>query len=245
MTDQVTNTEDVEVARPESIQDLHPKMRLAGRVTKIDLYGAFVDIGIGRDALIHISKMSTARVNRVSDILNEGDDVKVYVDAVDPQLGRVSLTMLKPHDVSWSDLRKGQIYPGRIARLEQYGAFVEIGAARPGLLHVSQMGDEFVRHPRELYTMDQEVLVQVLDFDRQKRRIDLALADDDQDQEPDEDEAEEEALTSMELALRRALEDGGSEITLRPREPRRTPRRRTTRSQQDDILSRTLRERKS
>ena len=99
--------------QPTSIHDLRPKMQLAGRVTRIDLYGAFVDIGIGQDALIHISNIRRGRVNRVDEVLSEGDEVNVYVSKIDAASGRVSLTMIKPLDVTWSDLRKGSVYSGR------------------------------------------------------------------------------------------------------------------------------------
>ena len=231
--------------RPSSIHDLRPKMQLDGRVTKIDLYGAFVDIGIGRDALVHISKIRRGRVNRVDEVLSEGDEVKVYVSTVDTRSGRVSLTMIKPLDVTWNDLKKGAVYSGKITRLEQYGAFVDIGAERPGLVHVSEMGDEFLRHPSDLFAVEQEIEVSVLDYDRQKKRIDLGLAKDDGDVAVDEEEeVEEEPLTAMEIALRRAFEDTETPLAAsRSRKTRRSRNRR--RKAQDDILSRTLRSRKS
>jgi ribosomal protein S1 len=239
-------TEQVLVSeRPSSINDLRPKMQLNGRVTKIDLYGAFVDIGIGRDALVHISKIQRGRVNRVDEVLSEGDDVKVYVSTVDTRTGRVSLTMIKPLDVTWNDLKKGAVYKGKITRIEQYGAFVDIGAERAGLVHVSEMGDEFLRHPSDLFAVEQEIEVSVLDYDRKKKRIDLGLASDDEGAVvDDEEEIEEEPLTAMEIALRKAFE--GTETPLTVSRPRRTRRSRNRRRRaQDDILSCTLRSRKS
>lgn len=235
------------VDAPSSIHDLRPKMRLDGCVTKIDLYGAFVDIGIGRDALIHISKLKRGQVNRVSEILSEGDQISAYVDKVEKEVGRVSLTMIKPLDVTWGDLKKGNTYQGKITRLEPYGAFVDIGAERPGLVHVSELGEEFVRHPNELYSVDADIAVRVVNFDRKKRRIDLTIADNDPDEEAGEDEEEiEDTSTAMEIALRRALE--GTDTPLaegrRPQSQRPGTRRRSKRSQ-DDLLARTLRRRKS
>ena len=228
---------------PTSIHDLRPKMMLKGRVTKIDLYGAFVDIGIGRDALIHISRIKRGPVNRVDEVLSEGDEVMVWVSRVDSSSGRVSLTMIKPLDVTWNDLKKGDVYTGRVTRLEPYGAFVEIGAERPGLIHVSEMGDEG-RRPSEIFSLDQEVTVGILDFDRRKKRIDLTLAREDASSISAGEEAEEEPpATAMEVALRRALEETDTPIDLRPRKGRRSRSR--GRRTQDDILSRTLRNRKS
>ena len=228
---------------PASIHDLRPKMMLKGRVTKIDLYGAFVDIGIGRDALIHISRLKRGPVNRVDEVLSEGDEVIVWVSRVDSGSGRVSLTMIKPLDVTWGDLKKGDVYTGRVTRLEQYGAFVEIGAERPGLIHVSEMGDEGHR-PSDLFSVDQEVTVSILDFDRRRKRIDLTLATE-KIGEAGAGEAEEDEppATAMEVALRRALEETDAPIAFKPKKSRRSRNR--GRRAQDDILSRTLRSRKS
>lgn len=243
MAHETTIEDTVAPESPATIHDLRPKMMLTGRVTKIDLYGAFVDIGIGRDALIHISRLKRGPVNRVDEVLSEGDEVTVWVSRVDSQSGRVSLTMIKPLDVTWNDLKKGNVYTGRITRLEQYGAFVEIGAERPGLIHVSEMGDE-LRRPNELFSLDQEVSVSILDFDRRKKRIDLALAREETGQvSGSEAEDEEPPATAMEVALRRALEETDTPIALRPRKGRRSRGR--SRRTQDDILSRTLRSRQS
>lgn len=236
---------DSSVAQDQAltIHDLRPNMMLNGRVTKTDLYGAFVDIGIGRDALIHISRIRRGPVNRVDEVLSEGDEVTVWIAKVDSQSGRVSLTMIKPLDVPWSNLRKGDVYSGRVTRLEQYGAFVEIGAERPGLIHVSEMGEERIR-PSELFSLEQEVAVRILDFDRRKKRIDLGLAREDEAADAEgEEEAEEPAATAMEMALRRAMEDTEEPITFRAKKGQGSRGR--VRPTQDEILSRTLRNRKS
>jgi len=230
--------------RPSSIHDLRPKMPLSGRVTKIDLYGAFVDIGIGRDALIHISKLKRGRVNRVSEVLAEGEEVSVFVDKMDTQTGRVSLTMIKPLDISWNELRKGQVYNGKIIRLEQYGAFVDIGAERPGLIHISEMGSEFLNHPRDIFSVNDQVNVRVLDFDRKKRRIDFTLVTEETFAEADDEDQDAEVATAMELALRKALEDSGEPMRSK-RKPRSRRGGRRRRPAQDDFLTRTLRNRKS
>ncbi len=230
-------------AQPTSINDLRTKMKLTGRVSKIDLYGAFIDIGIGRDALVHISRLKKGRVNRVDEVLSLDQEVTVFVEKVDTKSGRVSLTMVKPLDVTWGDLKKGQAYSGKVTRLEQFGLFVDIGAERSGLVHISEMGEEYLSHPRDLYQIDQEIEVSVLNFDRKKKRIDLTLAREDTAEAVEEDEELEEPLTAMELALRKALEQSDSPVTFKSRQPRRRGSRR--RKTQNDILNRTLQSRKS
>ena len=160
---------------PTSLADLKPKMKLSGKVTRLELYGAFIDIGVKTNALIHISQLSKDRVNRVSDVLNQGDEVSVWVDKVDPVRKQVMVTMIEPLAVEWSDLEVGQNYTGRITRLENFGAFVDIGAEREGLVHISEISHDYIKNPSERLRIEQEVQVQVLGFSKRKRRIDLSI----------------------------------------------------------------------
>ena len=196
--------EQVETTRrPLSILALEPKMRLQGIVRQTGFHGAVVDIGLEQDGLVHISQLSGARVNRVTDVVRPGDDVTVWVTKVNPEKGRVGLTMIEPPAVEWHELAQGQTRKGVVTRLESYGAFVDIGAERAGLLHVREMSAGYVRHPSELVKIGDVVEVRIVKHDRRKRRIDLSMIG----VEPvveEEGEAEEPRQTSMELALERA-----------------------------------------
>jgi ribosomal protein S1 len=229
---------------PGNPRELHLKMQLQGRVTSIDLYGAFVDIGVGQDALVHISKIRKGPINRVEEALSVGDEVTVYVDKIDPRAGRVSLTMIKPLDVSWGDIQAGNVYHGTITRLEAYGLFVEIGAERPGMVHISELAEQHIRHPSELYAVGDHIDVRVVNCDRKKRRIDLALASTGSEAEPDEADVEGmESFTAMEFAMRKAMDSSDSDYYARRRAFRQG--RQKQNDVQDDILSRTLRHRRS
>lgn len=228
--------EQTDSSQPTSITGLRPKMRLEGVVRRVELYGAFVDIGVGQDGLVHISQLSDRRVDRVSDVVHEGDRVTVWVTHVDPDQGRIGLTMVKPSAVEWRDLQEGQVYTGRIVRIERYGVFVDFGAERPGLLHIRQMGGQVFRHPSEVYREGDEIEVRVVGLDRRKKRIDLAIEESAEALSAEEPEAD--LPTPVELAFRRAQE-----------EKRRQDRRRTApereekqRAEQDDILARTLKQ---
>jgi len=188
--------------QPSSISDLRPKMKLIGTVTGTQLYGAMVDVGVEYDGLVHISQLSTERVNQVSDVVQPGDEVTVWVGQVDEQKGRIGLTMVEPPDVTWDQLESGQSYTGQVVRLEPYGAFVDIGAERPGLLHVGQMSSGYVRHPSDLVTVGDEIEVRINEIDRRRKRIDLTTAD--FTYEIEEEEDEEPTMTAMEAALQRA-----------------------------------------
>lgn len=178
-TTDVASEETVEeaapVAVPTSIKDLAPKMKLNGVITRLELYGAFVDIGIGTNALIHISQISAKHVNRVADVLKVGQETDVWVKKVDLERGQVMLSMIQPLAVDWRDLKVGNDYTGKISRLEAYGAFVNIGAEREGLVHISELSHNYVKLPSELFSVGDEVKVQVLGFSKRKRRIDLSI----------------------------------------------------------------------
>jgi len=219
--------------QPASINDLHPRMQLEGTIRRVELYGAFVDIGLERDGLVHISRLSDRRVDRVSDVVKEGDRVTVWVTEVDPNAGRIGLAMVKPPDVNWRDLAEGQAYTGQVVRVERYGVFVDIGAEKPGLLHAKEMKNDVFRNTSEVFRVGDEVEVRILGLDRQKRRIDLTM-ENLADTIEEDDVDEEELPTPIEVAFRKAQET-------RRQDKRRAPEKRR-REDQDDILSRTLRQ---
>lgn len=160
---------------PTSFADLKPKMQLTGTVKRLELYGAFIDLGHGLTGLIHVSKLGGEQVNRVSDVLKEGDEVAVWVEKVDPERQQVMLTMVPPLAVDWTDLQTDRPYAGKVTRLENFGAFVNIGAEREGLVHISELSHDYVKHPSEVVKVGDEVEVKVLGFNRRKRRIDLSM----------------------------------------------------------------------
>jgi len=253
--DEESEIEHVASAAPTSINDLKPKMKVDGTVSRLELYGAFIDLGIGTNALIHISKLGKDQVNRVSDVLQEGDTVSVWVEKVNPEQGQIMVTMVEPLAVEWSDLKKGQTYDGTITRLEKYGAFVDIGAEREGLVHISEISHDYVKHPSELLSVGDEVQVQVLDFNKRKRRIDLSIKNLQEKPEQqmaaapvqtfeeadDYEEELEEIPTAMEVALRRAMGDEPIDaLEVRSKGRRRKDRRKRRRQDQEDLLDRTL-----
>jgi transcriptional accessory protein Tex/SPT6 len=160
---------------PTSFADLKPKMQLTGTVKRLELYGAFIDLGQGLTGLIHVSKLGGEQVNRVSDVLKEGDEVSVWVEKVDPERQQIMLTMVPPLAVDWTELQTDRPYTGKVTRLENFGAFVNIGAEREGLVHISELSHDYVKHPSEVVKIGDEVEVKVLGFNRRKRRIDLSM----------------------------------------------------------------------
>ncbi len=219
---------------PLRLEDLKRKTKLTGKVKKVELFGAFVDVGAGRDGLVHISRMSTKPVNRVEDLVKEGDTVTVWVRNADPQAGRIDLTMIEPLAVEWDEIKPGQVYTGKVVKVEKFGAFVDIGAERPGLVHISEMATYRVEEVSDVTKPGDEIQVKVLGVDARKRQIKLSikaveLADEVEDQ-PDE-----KPMTAMQIALLRAQQQAKEDARRRGKFKNERGRR-----DQEDILSRTL-----
>jgi small subunit ribosomal protein S1 len=105
--------------------------------------------------------------------LQVGQEVDVWVKRVKDE--RVELTMIKPLDLEWRDIKKGMNIKGTVVRLEKFGAFVEIGAERPGLIHISEMAHGYVRQPSDVVKEGDEVEAQIIDINRKKRQIKLSI----------------------------------------------------------------------
>ncbi len=220
---------------PTKLEDLKPKMKLTGTVKKIELFGAFVDVGVGRDGLVHISALSPQRVNNVTDVVKEGEQVTVWVRKVDAQAGRIDLTMLEPLGLDWNEIKTGQTLKGKVVKIEKFGAFVEVGAERPGMIHVSELATHRVEEVTEIVKLGEEVEVKVIGVDSRKKQIKLSMkAVELAEREPEE--VEDEPLTAMQMALQRAQESSGAAR----RAARKADKNKQQRDEQEDLLSRTL-----
>jgi predicted RNA-binding protein with RPS1 domain len=158
-------------------EDVKSKMHYSGTVVKTGLAGAIIDIGVGRPAVIHISQITSENpeeaIKRVEDVLKVGQQVDVWVKRTKDD--RIELTMIKPLDLEWRDIKKGMNVKGQVVRLEKFGAFIEIGAERPGLIHISEMAHGYVRQPADVVKEGDEVEAQVIDVNRKKKQIKLSL----------------------------------------------------------------------
>ncbi len=222
-----------------SIDDLTPGTELTGKVKRLELYGAFVDIGIGQDALLHISQLSKANIRNVEDALNVGEDITVYILKVDANAKRVALSTQKPPEVSWENIRAGSKLTGTVIRIENFGVFVDVGTERPGMVHVSELAEGFVQNPSDVVSVGQEVKVRVLKVNSKKRQIDLSMKAPEEIYESEVADGEEEAMpTAMEMAFKRAMSEGGDGSDQQTQQRKQSKR---SRDQQEDIIARTLR----
>jgi len=149
-----------------------------GIVRNIKPFGAFVDLG-GQDGLIPISEMSWARVNDPSELLHIGQTVEVLVMRVDPEARRIGLSLKKlaasPFDDFSKRIRPGARVIGKVTRLAEFGAFVELEPGVEGLIHISELSTQRVKRVREVVTEGQIVDVEVLNLDPETHRIALSL----------------------------------------------------------------------
>lgn len=155
---------------------LKPKTHFTGKVVKTSLAGALVDIGETSPAYLHVSQLppaSDGTPKGVEEILKPGQDVEVWVKRVKD--GRVELTMVKPMDFDWRDLKKDLVVSGKVVRIEKFGVFVEIGAERPGLVHISEMAHGFVKAAEDVVKEGDEIQAMILDVDRKKKQIKLSM----------------------------------------------------------------------
>lgn len=162
----------------ELMERLHPGDVLEGTVQRLTDFGAFVDVG-GADGLVHISELSFTHVDHPSDVVKEGDKVKVRILRVDPDGGRISLSIKAALPEPWeqyaNDYRVGESYQGIVKRVVDFGAFIELQPGLEGLVHVSQISNEHVAHPSDVLAPGQEVTVRVLSVEPDRRRISLSM----------------------------------------------------------------------
>ncbi len=232
-------SEETTTTKPSSVNELTPKLELKGKVKRLELYGAFVDIGVGHDALLHISQLGKANVRNVGDVVKVDEEITVYVLKVDASAGRVAVSLVKPPDFTWDDLKEGENVTGKVVRMENFGLFVDIGAERPAMIHVSELSDNFVNSPSDIAKVGDTVEARILRVNPKKRQIDLTMKTAPEPAPEIEDVVEEVVPTAMELALRGAMDD---KKTARSRHENKERERREKMSRErDDIIARTLR----
>lgn len=164
------------MATPELVAPtsaLEPKTKLNGKVLKTTLAGALVDVGQNVPGVIHISQLRKETVNKVEDVVQTGQTVEVWVRRV--KKDRIELTMIEPLALEWKEIEPEMVVKGKVVRLETYGAFVDIGAERPGMVHVSELTHGYVKTPGEVVKEGDEIEAKVLDVNRKKKQIRLSV----------------------------------------------------------------------
>jgi small subunit ribosomal protein S1 len=149
-----------------------------GRVSSICDFGAFVDIG-GADGLVHLSELSWSRVRHPSEVLRVGQEVDVYVLGINAQEKKIALSIKRTQAEPWSRVAAayevGQLVRGTVTQLANFGAFARIEDGIEGLIHVSELVDDRVSHPKQVVSEGDDLLLRIIRIDPQRRRMGLSL----------------------------------------------------------------------
>ncbi len=149
-----------------------------GRVSSICDFGAFVDIG-GADGLVHLSELSWSRVRHPSEVLRIGQEVDVHVLGINAQEKKIALSIKRTQAEPWSRVAStyevGELVKGTVTQLANFGAFARIEDGIEGLIHVSELADERIQHPKQVVQEGQELILRIIRIDPQRRRMGLSL----------------------------------------------------------------------
>lgn len=169
-----------------------------GRVTSLTDFGAFVDIG-GADGLVHISELAWGTVGHPSEVVRVGQEVSVYVLGVDHERKKIALSLKRAQPEPWSRVTEryavNQIVSATITKLTTFGAFARLEPGVEGLIHVSEMSDSHVSHPRQVVQEGQRVAARILRIEPERRRIGLSMRDVEQPEEEEQGPASDRSAS--------------------------------------------------
>jgi small subunit ribosomal protein S1 len=179
--------EEYEANKRRIMESLQPGQIIEGTVQRLTPFGAFVDIG-GIDGLVHVSELAWEHVAHPRDVVSEGQQVKVKVLKVDPEAGKISLSIKAaqpgPWELAADKFHNGDIVTGIVRRIVSFGAFVEVAPGVEGLVHISQIAHRHIATPHEVLKEGQEVKAKVLDFNPAEKRISLSIKETEEAPEP-------------------------------------------------------------
>jgi ribosomal protein S1 len=168
-----------EQAKQQMLASLQPGQIFDGVVRKLMDFGAFVELGNGVDGLLHVSQLAWGRVKHPSDVLKEGQAIKVRVDKVNPETGKISLAYRDLQESPWttatSKYPPNTVARGNVTKLMDFGAFVEVEPGVEGLVHISELSHKRVFRCSDVVKEGQEVEVMVLSVDPEARRMSLSM----------------------------------------------------------------------
>ena len=170
--------DEIDTQKKQTLQQLKVGSVITGTVQRLTDFGAFVDVG-GVDGLIHVSELAWYRVDRPSDIVNEGDVVKVKILGIDVDNERISLSLKSAQPSPWeaidSKIKAGDVLEGTVKRLVSFGAFIELFPGVEGLVHISEISPNHIGTPSDVLETEQTVNVKVLEVNIDEKRISLSI----------------------------------------------------------------------
>ena len=165
--------------REEMKETLQEGMTMKGKVVSLHPFGAFIDLGSGISGLVPIAELSWGRIDNINDVLSMGEEVEVKISRIDREKDQIALSLKQclpdPWDTVEQFLSEGSLHQGRIVRLTNFGAFVNLAPGIDGLIHISKLGKgKRINHPRDVVAMDQTLEVKIDQIDRSQKRISLS-----------------------------------------------------------------------
>ena len=166
--------------REKAQKELFDKIKIGdvieGKVKNVTDFGAFIDLG-GADGLLHISEMSWGRVENPKKVFKVGDEVKAFIKDISG--GKIALSCKFEDENPWKDAESkfaiGNVVTGKVARMTEFGAFVELGGGVDALLHVSQISKDHIEKPSDVLKVGEEVTAKIVDFNLEDKKISLSI----------------------------------------------------------------------
>ena len=178
LSERAASNESRQAIKERVIEELNIGDSYSGRVTSLANFGAFVNIN-GADGLVHLSEISWERVKHPSEVLEVGQEVQVRIISIDEEKKRIGLSLRQLQDDPWKSriekFQVGQLIEGKITRLTKFGAFARIGDDIEGLIHVSEISDQRVEHPKEELNEGDVVNLRIIRIEADRRRIGLSM----------------------------------------------------------------------
>jgi small subunit ribosomal protein S1 len=178
LSERAASTETREMIKERVIDELHEGDIRTGRVTSLADFGAFVNIS-GADGLVHLSEISWDRINHPSEVLKVGQEVRVKIISVDKEKKRIGLSIRQLLEDPWihqvSQFQIGQLVQASITRLTKFGAFARIEGDLEGLIHISEISEKRIEHPKEMLKEGDVVTLRIIKIDPENHRIGLSL----------------------------------------------------------------------
>jgi small subunit ribosomal protein S1 len=178
LSERAANPESRASLKERVIEELNEGEIRSGRVTSLADFGAFVNIN-GADGLVHLSEISWDRVQHPNEVLEVGQEVKVKVIAVDRLKKRIGLSIRALQDDPWQSkvekFKVGQLIEGAITRLTKFGAFARLQGDIEGLIHISEISEDRIEHPKERIKEGDVLTLRIIRIDSEQRRIGLSL----------------------------------------------------------------------
>ena len=167
-----------QIQKMRLVQELNEGEVRRGRVAGISNFGAFVDLG-GADGLIHISELSWEPIKSPEEVVSVGDDIDVYILKVDRENLKIALSLRRLKPEPWEEVENnfavGQVVGGVVTKLANFGAFARIDAGIEGLIHISELSHQVIKHPRDVVNEGDELKLKIIRIEPERRRLGLSL----------------------------------------------------------------------